>query len=101
MELDDIVITGDLIIGINEKTTADGEFSVSPNPASGKCTLKFNNELKKEIRVISVIGSTVLETATDQMNYSLNLNSLTSGIYFIQVSIPAAKSTQVRKLVIR
>jgi hypothetical protein len=100
-ELDDIVITGDLIIGINEKTTADGEFSVSPNPASGKCTLKFNNELKKEIRVISVIGSTVLETATDQMNYSLNLNSLTSGIYFIQVSIPAAKSTQVRKLVIR
>ena len=100
-ELDDIVITGDLIIGINEKAAIDGGFSVSPNPASSKCSLRFNNEGNKEIRVISVIGSTVMETSTDQMNYTLNLNSLSAGIYFVQVSVPGAKTVQVRKLIIQ
>ncbi|MEI7723623.1 MAG: choice-of-anchor J domain-containing protein [Bacteroidota bacterium] len=100
-ELDDIVITGDKIIGMNENVANEGGFTVNPNPASGKCSLKFDREGNKELRVISVIGTTVLETTTDQMNYSLNLNSLSPGIYFIQVSTPSLKSVQVRKLVVR
>ncbi|MCX6268490.1 MAG: choice-of-anchor J domain-containing protein [Bacteroidetes bacterium] len=100
-ELDDIVITGDVIEGINQRFVNEGGFSVNPNPASGKCSLKFNTDGTKEIRVISVIGSTVMETATDQMNFSLNLNSLSSGVYFVQVSMPASKSTQVRKLIVQ
>lgn len=100
-ELDDIVITGDLIIGIPEKTASDGGFSVNPNPASGKCSLKFNHDGNKEISVISVIGSTVIETSTDQMTCSLNLNSLSPGIYFVKVNTPDSKTTQVRKLIIQ
>ncbi len=100
-ELDDVIITGDLIIGMDEKTANDGGFSVNPNPASGKCNLKFFNDGKKEIRVISVIGNTVMESSTDQMNYSLNLNFLSSGIYFIQVNSPTSKATQVRKLIVQ
>ena len=79
----------------------EGGFTVNPNPASGKCSLKFNNEGNKELRVLTVIGTTVLETSTDLMTYSLNLNSLSPGIYFIQVSTPSLKSVQVRKLVVR
>jgi hypothetical protein len=100
-ELDDIVITGDRIIGISENTAANDGFSVSPNPASLKCTLKFNNEGTKEIRVISVIGSTVFATTTDQGFYSLNLASLSAGIYFVQVSLPGSKTLQVRKLIVQ
>ncbi|MEI7896302.1 MAG: choice-of-anchor J domain-containing protein [bacterium] len=100
-ELDDIVITGDLIIGIGDKTAATGGFSVSPNPASAKCSLKFSNDGTKEIRVVSVIGNTVFETSTDQMNYSIDLNALAPGIYFVQVSVPSVKSTQVRKLIVQ
>ncbi|MCX6306147.1 MAG: choice-of-anchor J domain-containing protein [Bacteroidetes bacterium] len=100
-ELDDIVITGDKIIGMGEKTANEGSFTVNPNPASEKCSLRFSNEGTKEIRVTSVIGSPVMETSTDQMNLSLNLNSLTPGIYFVQVYNPTAKTTQVRKLIIR
>jgi len=100
-ELDDIVITGDLIIGVNEKPARDGSFTVNPNPASGKCTLRFSQAGNKEIRLISVIGNTVMETSTDQMNISLNLNSLSPGIYFVQIHTPDSNSTQVRKLIIQ
>jgi hypothetical protein len=100
-ELDDIVITGDRIIGMGEKTANDGGFSVTPNPASGKCSVRFNHEGNKEIRVISVIGTAVLETSTDQMNFSMNLSSLAPGIYFVQVSVPETKSVQVRKLIVQ
>ncbi len=100
-ELDDILITGDLIIGIDEKSSSQAAFSVSPNPASGKCTLKFSNDGKKEIRVVSLIGTPVMEAATEQASYSLNLSSLAPGIYFVQVSLPDSKTTQVRKLIVQ
>ena len=100
-ELDDIVIMGDLLEGVSNKTANEEVFSISPNPASGKCSLKFNNDGNKEIRVISVIGNNVLETTTNLATYSLNLNSLSAGIYFVQVYTPASKTTQVRKLIVQ
>ncbi len=100
-ELDDIVITGDLLIGMNEKTANEAGFSVTPNPASDKCNLKFNSTGNKEIRMISVIGNSVLEATTNQMSYSLDIHSLSPGIYFIQVTMPESKSTQVSKLIVQ
>jgi hypothetical protein len=100
-ELDDIVITGDLIIGIDDKNTDNGSFSVSPNPASGKCSLRFGNDETKVISVISMVGNTVMETTTNQANYSLNLTTLAKGIYFVKIYLPASKSSQVRKLVVQ
>jgi len=99
-ELDDIVITGDLIDGVN--TIAGNEnFSVNPNPASGKCSLVFGNTLQKEIRVLSVVGNVVLETSTDLQHYSLNISSLPEGIYFVKVYTPSTKITQVKKLIVQ
>jgi hypothetical protein len=100
-ELDDIVVTGDLIIGINEKPARDDGFTVHPNPASLRCSLNFNQEGNKEIRVLSVIGNTILETSTDQKNLSLNLSTLTPGIYFVQVYSPVSNTTQIRKLIVQ
>lgn len=100
-ELDDIVITGDLINGINEKTPGDAGFSVTPNPASGAAYLRFTTEGTREIRVISVTGSTVLAATTDQKNYSLDLRSILPGVYFVQVSMPGAKTMQTRKLIVQ
>ena len=100
-ELDDIVITGDLIDGINEHAVKDDGFSVNPNPASGKCSLVFSNDGQKEIKVFSVIGSVAMETTTDQQHYSLNLSLLSKGIYFVQVYNLTTKSIQVRKLIVQ
>jgi hypothetical protein len=100
-ELDDIVITGDKIIGIGDKVGNGTNFSVSPNPATGKCSVRFTSDGTREIRLISVIGTTVMEASTDQLNYTLNLQSISTGIYFVQVYSPASKTTQVRKLIVQ
>ena len=100
-ELDDIVITGDVLQGIGDKQANTADFSVTPNPATDKCVVRFVNEGLKTIKVVSVIGTTVIESSTDQMNFSLNLNSLTPGIYFIQVYMPASKTTQIKKLIVQ
>jgi hypothetical protein len=100
-EVDDIAITGVSSVGVPEKNSESGNFTINPNPATDKCTLKFSRDGNKEISVISVIGSTILETSTDQMNYSLDLNGFSPGIYFVQVYLPASKTKQVGKLIVR
>ncbi len=100
-ELDDIVITGDVIIGMNEHSAKDNSFTVSPNPAFGKCSLVFDKTGQKEIRVMSVVGNVVFETTTDQQRFSLNLSSFTTGLYFVKVYSPDTKTTEVRKLIVR
>jgi hypothetical protein len=100
-ELDDIVITGDLIEGVAPVSAKNDAFSVSPNPASGKCTLTFGNSLRKEIRILSVVGNVVFETSTDQQKCSLDISALSPGIYFVQVTQPSVKSTRAAKLIVQ
>ena len=100
-ELDDIVITGDLIQGVNDHTARENSFSVSPNPASGKCSLIFSDNNRKEVKVLSMLGAVVLETSTDLQRYSMNISSMPAGIYFVQVYSPATKTTEVKKLIVQ
>ncbi|MEI6433277.1 MAG: choice-of-anchor J domain-containing protein [Bacteroidota bacterium] len=99
-ELDDIVITGDLIIGMSEAEKSV-EFSIRPNPTSEKCQLSFATNEGKEIKVISVVGNTVMEATTDQKNYMLNASTLPKGVYFVKVYYPARKISQVQKLIVK
>ncbi len=100
-ELDDIVITGDLLDGMNEQSVKNESFSVYPNPAADKCSLSFSMKGQKEIHLISVVGNTIMETSTDQQNYSLNLNALSKGVYFIRVFCQDTKNTIVKKLIVQ
>ena len=98
-ELDDIVVMGDLIIGMQENRMQN-EFSVSPNPATDRCTLRFGNAASREIRVISLLGNTVAESTTAQATCTLSLGNLAGGVYFIQVTTEGSKTPAVRKLVV-
>jgi hypothetical protein len=100
-ELDDIVITGDVIIGVNEKQDPRIDFSVNPNPASGKCTLTFSNDGTRQISVVSMVGNTVFTAVTDQMNAVIDLSGFTSGFYFVKVTSPGSTAAQVRKLIVQ
>lgn len=98
-ELDDIVITGDLIIGMNEADKSAG-FSIVPNPASGYCRLAFGDNQNREIKIISVVGNSVFETTTDQKTYVLNVSSLPKGIYFVKVT-STGNNSQLQKLIVK
>ncbi len=100
-ELDDIIITGDLIIGMNEQAGKNNGFSIYPNPASGNCSLRFSTAGQKEIRLLSVVGHVVMETSTVHQQFSLNLNTLSKGVYFVEVSDSQSNDTQVRKLIVQ
>ncbi|HNY04036.1 MAG TPA: choice-of-anchor J domain-containing protein, partial [Bacteroidales bacterium] len=99
-ELDDIVITGELIIGMDDKTPA-AEFSVSPNPATDRCVIRFNAEGPKVIRLVSLVGNTLLEQTTSQKSHTVNFGSIPAGIYFLKVFLPESNTTVVRKLIVR
>ena len=69
--------------GINE--IAENNFSVYPNPVSSTLTLLSNFDLQNaEVTVFNLLGETVL-TQNQISNATLNVVSLTNGIYFLQV----------------
>lgn len=100
-ELDDIVIMGDVIIGMDEDPAREAQFSVSPNPASGFCRLVFNGDAEREIRLLSVTGNTVAETTSTGSSARLELGSVAPGLYLVKVTAAGSKSSQVGKLVVR
>lgn len=100
-ELDDIVILGDLIIGMDDMDRENAGFSVSPNPAHGKAVLRFSNDTPRTIRVISMLGSVVAEHEVSQSSFQLNLSSLTPGIYFVQAVNGTTDRVMTRKLIVQ
>jgi hypothetical protein len=97
-ELDDIIITGDLIIGVDEHQQA-ANFSIQPNPAEGKTNLVFSGNQEKRIQVLTLMGQNVLETTTTARNFTLDLDNFNSGIYFVKVSV--GQAVTIQKLIVR
>jgi hypothetical protein len=99
-ELDNIIIMGDLIIGMNDQKKESIEMSVSPNPASDRCVVRFGSASEREIRVISVVGKVIHREMTDRKSVTFDLSGLRGGIYFVQ-AIEAGKITATAKLIVR
>mgnify|MGYP002621795158 CR=1 FL=1 len=58
------------------------QITVYPNPVQDKLIIETEKVLP--IRIVNALGATVLETQIEQGYNTINLTSLTSGIYFIQ-----------------
>ncbi len=97
-ELDDIVITGDLIIGVDEHQQA-ANFSIQPNPAQARTTLVFPGTQEKRIQVLTLMGQNVMETTTSVRNFTLDLGNFNTGIYFVKVTV--GQATTIQKLIVR
>lgn len=80
-----------------QESTIEG-LSVYPNPATGDriyITTKSNDD--KEITIFDVLGKKVLQTILSSKE--LNISSLTSGVYIIQIKEDDLVAT--RKLIIK
>ena len=80
-----------------QESTIEG-LSVYPNPASGDriyITTKYNDD--KEITIYDVLGKKVLQTILSSKE--LNISSLTSGVYIIQIKEDDSIAT--RKLIVK
>jgi hypothetical protein len=86
------------IVGINQLNVDNDELMVFPNPARGTATVLNKGNLKMEkVQVYNVLGQVVYTAHADSKDkHTMQLGSLASGIYTIQVYTD--KGTVARKL---
>ncbi|MEI6455578.1 MAG: choice-of-anchor J domain-containing protein [bacterium] len=99
-EVDDIMITGEVSSGVDTKVR-DMSVTLSPNPATDWVNLTFAAAGKKEITIVTVTGTQVYSSSTDQPNVKIRLDNLSKGVYFIRVTETGSGRPVVQKLVIR
>jgi len=81
LKIDDIVITGTSIIGINEGES--NKLSVFPNPFTESITIQNVNE-EHQIQIIDMSGR-LIYSSNIAKGQQLNLSQLNSGIYSLQL----------------
>jgi hypothetical protein len=82
-------------VGLEETTTQDDALLVYPNPVSDQLTLM--GEGIQQVRLITVAGACIYESAVKHNELVIDMASLPQGMYFVNVQ--TAKGTCVRKVV--
>lgn len=100
-ELDDIVITGDVIIGMNDLTDNTLTFAVSPNPVKDKCVVRFADNSSRIVRVISSVGKVMTDMTTSDQAVFVDMQSYAAGLYFIRVTDLKTGRSSVGKVVLQ
>ena len=95
-------ITGESVIGIDERNSIISETSIYPNPTSGNVNISFNDNArgKYNINVFNAIGSLVYSESIDvnsSVIRTINLEEMPNGIYMVQISND--KSTNTQKII--
>jgi len=99
-ELDDIIITGELASGFDNKDH-NATVKLSPNPATDMVNLNFTNSGRKEISIVSITGTQIYSAITYLTNVDIRLDNLSKGVYFIKIFYRETNQPVVKKLVIR
>ena len=92
-------------VGINEKSTLVNNVNLYPNPASNSASIEvsLNEASALDINIINSVGQVLMtkqvNAASGLNKVSLDINSLSSGMYFYQVNIPNSK-TITKKFVV-
>ena len=70
--------------------------SVTPNPIKNSASLRIDAENKVAVEIFSITGQTVVEMNNVDASFPVNVNveTLTSGVYFVTVRDGAAIATQ-------
>lgn len=104
--IDDINISADHKVGINENESSVNSLSVFPNPANETATITYHIDQKQdvELSLYDILGNKV-RTLVKQMQddgdyaYKINTQSVAKGMYFIRLNIDN-KNTAVKKFIL-
>lgn len=83
-------------VGIAENNNSL-KFDVYPNPFNASLTINLNDLLETTISVTDVTGKIVFTQQLTEMNATLDLNFLQSGIYFLQLN--SGNKVSVKKII--
>ena len=86
-----VFIEGENVLGTSD--LALNGISLYPNPTSAMINFSLKNMEGTPVRIIDVNGRTVLKTSISSDN-SINIETLTNGVYFVQLQIIKNMMTQ-------
>lgn len=94
------VLIDNVVLHVGEPTSTQKNniegLSIYPNPASDMVNVVSNSLSNKDITITDLLGKTVL---TDNVNQSVNISSLKSGVYMMQITQDGKSAT--RKLIVK
>ena len=82
-------------VSVDEATLI--QIKVYPNPTEGVLNLKFNGSADVFYRLIDLSGRTILTKRISNENETLDLNTLESGIYILEIH--TAGEVMVKKII--
>ena len=97
-EVDEILITGEVVIGISDPTKKNYPFRFFPNPAREQVTLTFPDSDEKVVSLLSILGLEVKNERITGNTCSISCTDLPPGVYFIRIT-GAGGETGVKKLI--
>lgn len=97
-ELDEILITGEVMIGVSDPQKRDYSFRIFPNPAGDQVTLSFPEPGDKVVTFVTILGSVVKQEGIAGSSCSISCNGMPAGVYFIRVK-GSNGETSVMKLI--
>lgn len=74
------------------------QFTMVPNPASSEITLSFPGMIQGQINITDLSGNKLMETMVTGPSQSISTQSLSSGVYFVNVF--RENTVQTQKLII-
>jgi hypothetical protein len=75
------------------------DLKLVPNPAQNQCQILFSKTTTYKVNLYDTQGKLMLDTEATGQTISLDLSTLASGIYFIEVT--SSDKTQIKKLIIQ
>jgi len=96
-----VVTSTNTAIGINEKTKDPKDFFLYPNPANDKLYISFVDPsmVAYYIRITNSVGKTIYMLPRPELSNGLDISSLSSGIYFIQLTDEKTKLITTKKFI--
>jgi hypothetical protein len=94
-----VVLSDEVIVGIEERQLLPFEFTLTPNPASGKLTIMFNGNppVNTSYSLINVSGQMVMNGSLDE-DSTIDISGLKAGLYLVMIS--SDKGSRVKKLLV-
>lgn len=85
-------------VGITE-VVEQNDFALFPNPAKSSITISstINGTLKVAYEIVDVLGKVIMSNENSSGKFSININDLNSGIYFLRLQVN--NSVVVKKFV--
>jgi hypothetical protein len=94
-EVDDLLVYGVMSVGVGENSAEN--IAIYPNPAKGYFTLAATQN--GQVNLFDVSGRVVMNANVVAGNNTLDIENLTTGIYFVNVVLEDGSKTSVKLMV--